>query len=277
MSNNCVIRKLGVTVDNDNLPKLGVIRFEIPEGNNNRTISIQTGSSKTITLKSVNNRPFTVSGVSYTEKELSYSPTITLDSGHYVFEVSNKYNIVVFNIHQTFYAYNVDLEDFIYCPLVSITNISNKGNISVLKDITTLKEIMFYGSQVIGVIGDISVLGKLNQLSRLNVHASGITGTVEDFVAAQYDEGERHSCLTGIQLSASLQRNITFKGRNNPTFENNILTWESKTKIAVYAGAQTIADCTKVFVSGYTAEEIAEKTASGGDWEDKTVINVDEE
>ena len=144
------------------------------------------------------------------------------------------------------------------------------ANISFnVKDIEFATEVESFDVRYTTTIsGNIANLGRMTALTSVGLALSGVTGALEDFVSKQVESG-KSSNTTGITWPNITRFNETLGGLHFETV-SGLLTWESASKIAVY-NANTISGATDVYVKGYSATEIAEKTASGGLWEGKTV------
>lgn len=158
--------------------------------------------------------------------------------------ISPKYQIIKFDLSQNDSSVELNIEDLKYCPLTSFTAASKavvNGDIGVFKDSTTLTTLMVSSSYSLGgdikdipvsitdfqavttsVEGSINNLGNHVNLVRLWINNSNITGTIEQFVAAQVAAG-RTSGTVAVDIHAS---QVTYQGRHTSSFTQN-LVWEN--------------------------------------------------
>lgn len=77
--------------------------------------------------------------------------------------------------------------------------------------------------------GDIANLGGMTSLTKINANSSDISGSLEGFVAAQYDAGRTSGSMQILSNSA----NITFNGSKVSAPSGKTLSWTNKTSITL--------------------------------------------
>lgn len=151
---------------------------------------------------------------------------------------------------------------------LNLEGTSVSGNINNLQSDTSLTNITL--NRANNIYGNIDDLGPLTSLvSFFAADVAGISGTIEGFVAGQINSGKTTSTTNPTQMFRALSF-ATFNGQIYAT-ENNYcyISWESASKIAVYAGAYGYTSCPRVYCKGYTQQEAEAK------WSGKTIIRVD--
>ena len=141
--------------------------------------------------------------------------------------------------------------DLEYCVKMSglrIIKMDYQCQLDRLNTLDDLSEVQMYSPNVIGELKDI---GHLIKLSSINFN--GCSSVTASSPISMY------SCLTYL----------TFNGNTYSEGTGSYLTWQSESKIALYAGGEPISSCTKVYTYGYTQQE-AEAAFPG-----KTIIRVD--
>lgn len=218
--------------------------------------------------------------------------------GNLDFRIENKYNLkslfvggrIAFDVKQLSYC---DLSDMIKAEyavgnLDEVTHFPNskeinfdnpalslsiqndiEGSIAAFSNCTACEKLLIKSNPKL--TGNIELLGKLTNLKELRVDGdTGLSGTIERFVAAQIDNGRTSVNQEGaIKIYRATAGILRFGGNvYNPGVEE-YLTWESANKIIIYAG-NSATDYTKVLAKGATAEEIAAWEAAG---KTVTVVN----
>lgn len=151
---------------------------------------------------------------------------------------------------------------------LSMERTSVYGNINSLQNNTRLTRLVI--NRATNIYGNIDDLGKLTSLvTFFAADVAGIGGTIDGFVAGQINSGKTTSTTALTQIFRGLSF-ATFNGHIYGT-ENSYcyVSWESASKIAVYAGADGYTNCPRVYCKGYTQEEAESK------WSGKTIIRVD--
>ena len=286
MEKNTLVTKLKGSVSLD-LPRLGELMLHI--GNE----SVQQGGSNTLQIQMVSGQESvirvdgtgsfgTTNGSYIYNKSNHYTlssnslTTLYFNSGEYNVYIGNKDNISQIRLGVA----DQDMKSIVSMNLLDcrylsslvqlrLTNSLSVGNVDNCLDNSILQNLLkIYFTQSPGITGNFSTLGNFN-LTEIDLRSSGVTGTVEGFVAAQVARGKTTSSqitVVPITLGYSL-RNITFGGLNIQT--KTSLIWEdSGAKIALYGGDD--ASASTVYVKGYGTQEQAEAAFPG-----KTVVRVD--
>lgn len=150
------------------------------------------------------------------------------------------------------------------------------GNINALAQRTALTS--FSAVNNLDLFGNINSLGVLRNLKSLNLAGcvvNGFTGSIEEFVSIQINAGAGRTEVpySNPMTALWLPMYATFGSKNWTIQGNGYLTWKydtsgatPRTKIAFYGGNGTpgISNATKVYCSGYTAEEVAAETTFAG-------------
>lgn len=137
------------------------------------------------------------------------------------------------------------------CKILDTGDTAIEGNISSLSGMTSIEELLLTGSKIVGNIdslsslihlknislattnveGNFSELGMLTELNTINfTNLMGMTGSVEDFVAAQVANG-RTTCA-GIAINKNLG-NVTFNGNVLTGSNDKTLSWTSARDIII--------------------------------------------
>ena len=150
------------------------------------------------------------------------------------------------------------------------------GNISALAQRTTLTSFTATNNKsIFGNINSLGVLRNLKNFSLAGCTENSFTGSIEEFVSIQINAGAgRTEVPYSDPMSAYwLVKYAKFGGQYWNQTGMGFLTWKydtsgstPRTKIAFYGGGITggIANTTKVYCSGYTAEEVAAETTFAG-------------
>lgn len=150
------------------------------------------------------------------------------------------------------------------------------GDISAFSGWTNIEVLLFYNTALGGNIVSMGSLTSLMYTGFDGIATSKCSGSVEEFVAAQIAAG-RTTCSLGSTNAETLRiitllHNFTFGGSkilSGTTLYYTAVTWESASKIAVFAGTgSNVADLTHVYAKGYTQQEASQK------WPEYTVTIV---
>lgn len=294
---NCLVTKLKSTVDNDSLKKLGIIKFDA---------EIRTSDGRIVgnlTATPLDGKQIHFTRISPTSLTFA-NPTnggIVEDSTHGILvsaestlgviglqsekfmtvEIGKKYDLKTLRLVR---SSNINLSELKYCTGLTQLNVSNVtvpnenkntfGDIRSLSNLVKLQELDL--SYLTRISGDIESLGKLINLTTLNFAVekalveSYVTGNWVDFVAAQRTNG-RTTC-SGITLNNAVDFQIKI-GTKTPKFYDDgsnpaILSWNATT-IDLAMAAKS-----RVYVYGYTEQQITEMKESGGKYEGWLVFNA---
>lgn len=255
---NCVVTKLIGVVDNDNLSKVGVLQYEVYV-DNGKAFKIQctNAGESVITLKNatvasavrgtvIDSTHVSIGAVG--QSGITYI-TINENITSVIVEVSNKYNITYLG-EPGIKAIKNGLAEIDYLSELSELQLKNYGSDSNLsafanaKYTNSLTRLMIDNSKE-KMSGDISYLsifenlqyfrctinaaisgsilsfGALTDLAQLNIDGTSISGTVEEFVAAQRTAGR----TTGSILLGYTMALVTYNGLPITGSSNKTLSW----------------------------------------------------
>lgn len=295
---NCLVTKLKASVDNDNLPKLGVLTLnvEATAGANSDAAKVGFNCLSPITVKPVGGHIWLKRSdygdeTKWTDQEITINPRsgyvpgnastsvtyVYCENKNFKLEVSSKYDIsIVFtNTGGFLNKSNVQINtaDLKFLPLVCCYLGYANNTFGDVKDIPmdNLQELnLVWQNNIVGNLSDITSIN----LEYLGLYNSGVRGSIEDFVSAQCDAG-RTSVLSNepISVRAILEDGRTFGGRiYNLGNVFAFMYWEGKNKIAIYQnGKYSDNSYTHVYVKGFSASdsEVVAWKAAG-----KTVVDA---
>lgn len=268
--NNCLVSRLkGIASDND-LPRLGITSIKMPatSGSDKLVIDNMGGTAANpLTLKISNGAFFKY----HNEEPLGDTVTLTTDSALKVFvndgggriDLIPKYNLHSLNISK----YKLVSGKQVLSGLIAESYVFLLSDFSYCEGLYRILGSNDYN-------GDISELSRCIELSAFSVSSGNVTGEIKDLVGKWIDNGRASSgsmtrfAITPRDSNLYLKEevNITLNGiRIVSDRYDSTLHWESKNKIYMLDGD-------KVRCTGYTDEEIAENTGTGGIWEGKTAV-----
>lgn len=127
-----------------------------------------------------------------------------------------------------------------------------KGDLSSLTSKAGMISIELENADVTGSITDI---GGLTSLDTFNLFGTSVTGSIEDFVAAQVNAGR--TSFSGEFRCYSALSFLTFGGNTYPdeAYQSHFFTWDGN-KIVIYTGDGDKANCPRVYAKGASADEI---------------------
>lgn len=142
-----------------------------------------------------------------------------------------------------------------------------KGNISELPTLNSLTNLTIDCAK--NIKGTATNLANFPVACSIDIHGSGITGSIEDLVSALIAKG--NATYDGKNLrTLPVFDTLTFGGQHWGTgAQYTFLSWESASKIWLSCLGTTLQTCTKVFCKGYTQVEAEAK------WPGKTIVRVD--
>lgn len=304
MANNCLLTKLKSVVQNDNLVKLGEMSLTVKSVDSPTTeqsgVRFITGAGA-ITLTAPGLYLATsFEGLTNEPKSTITIPANTTQSiyfanGNYKVSLSNKYALVTLeSLSSTAHIGIIswDITEVIYnntknfdmnCNKDCYGNISNinanslfgfrqfrtdnapiTGDIAGFSNSTNCTIIELANCEEIK--GDIKSLGSLININSLLLRLTGVTGTIEEFVAAQVAAG-RTSCSNLKCWYILSGTNVTFGGQH--FYGADYLKWEDSGNKIIMFNENTIEASSKIWAKGATAEEIAAWEQAG-----KTVVVV---
>lgn len=271
MSKDCLLTIYKKAADNDSLPEFGAVSTTIPNtggeltnlmsiGGNGVTINIDGGS-----LYSSGNKPLSMPYELNTDSSTLFKYSAAADAK---LSIGEKYKLKYINM-----GYPIKLDDFAYCEGLTdfISTTGNAvGNLSSVSRLLNLNVFRVYGTSVdnkADVYG--SVINLVNAAfdgnnAKIDVKNSGVDGDWLDFIRT------RHSNSKSLgMIITSLYNNVKFNGKSC-NIDTASITYVSNNKMALVSTGNS-----RVYTLGYTDEEIATNTATGGVWAGKTVIKCD--
>lgn len=238
----CLITKLNGTVNNDSLPKLGVVRIPICPTTSS-TIEFISAKNNGTTLKVYNNNKSLLSTCQGTTNS-QYVP-LNLKDGGYI-EYENKYDLVSAPYGNTKIDGRdmlPDINEFMYCKkLKGVNSFAMKGNVKELADFDWLE-----------TIDATYFTGDLRDYVARKVEKGSISGSMQIRV---YQGGDTDFVAATIQINGV---NVNFNTYNSPIGK---LVWESANKYYLLNDGHTSA-----YIHGYSSEEIQAMKESGQPFE----------
>ena len=265
----CLVTNLEAVVTNNNLPIFGTIKIHHSNVQGKTGILRVNNSAigKTITVKVDGGNTFSVNGVNYSEYQIAASkhPQITFSQGDYNIFIENKYDVEsIFSEGDADVFANAGItpENLGYMPSLKSIQFSKFGDSGFNGDIKNLNTplIEILNINFTGAYGDIKNIGKFANIKTISLYPSGLNGELLEFAAEQNKAGRSSVTYSSpiawnnISQNSKLNGVIMYGDRGFLTFSvvNNVVS-----KVTVYLGAATIADCTRVYCYGATSEEIA--------------------
>lgn len=238
----CLITKLNGTVNNDSLPKLGVVRIPI-RPTTSSTIEFISAKNNGTTLKVYNNNKSLLSTCQGTTSPQYVQ--LNLKDGGYI-EYENKYDLVSAPFGNTKIDGRdmlPDINEFMYCKkLKEISSSATKGNVKELADFDFLE-----------TIDATYFTGDFRDYVARKVEKGSISGSINIRV---YQGGESDFCAGTIQINGV---NVHF---NSYDLSIGKLVWESANKYYLLNDGHTSA-----YIHGYSSEEIQAMKESGQPFE----------
>lgn len=309
---NCFKTQLKSVIQNDNLIHLNALPFTCStvtpvSGKSYAGLGIRTVDTVKVIAHSPGYFALTVGGLDdpasrLTEKTITSSDgqvTLYFANADYVVEVLNEDKISALGLSpwNGYCPFVIKMDDITYCDAltdIALNKTSASGDIKALKDKSLVSAGFLHND---GVYGDISALKNMSNLDSVNITSSGVygdfaifgsaaihksinivgtevTGKIEDWVHNHIDDAGVATSNKGDYVLDLLK----FASLNGKTYQESgywTICYDSIDKIYVGNGT-TVANFTKIYTKGYTAGEIATKTASGGAWEGKTAIRTED-
>lgn len=238
----CLITKLNGTVNNDSLPKLGVVRIPI-RPTTSSTIEFISAKNNGTTLKVYNNNKSLLSTCQGTTSPQYVQ--LNLKDGGYI-EYENKYDLASAPFGNTKIDGRdmlPDINEFMYCKkLKEINSNATKGNVKELADFDFLEN-----------IDATYFTGDFRDYVARKVEKGSISGSINIRV---YQGGESDFVAGTIQINGV---NVNFNSYNSPIGK---LVWESANKYYLLNDGHTSA-----YIHGYSSEEIQAMKESGQPFE----------
>lgn len=268
---NCLAIKLKSEVNSDlSLPKLGVITLNVKneqlafnrlggyDSSHPVSVFLKDGDLYNWQFTTQFPNPYNASGAT------SVGCRPTTDT---ILEIGDKYNLGYFGLlkyeisqdgrsltNQGFFDGVINIDDYEYCDHLRVFNMLQCD-----------------------VVGNIENFAKCTELATLTLGCGKIDGDLVALVRKQIANGRDTTGSMEVRVTrwksdlyVEDDVQVKFNGvRIAPIYENGALSWESSNKISY-----VISDT--VWCTGYSSSEIETKTASGGDWAGKNIINTDE-
>lgn len=240
----CLVTKLNGTVNNDSLPKLGVVTIPIRPMKNSATINFRSTKEGSVTLKVYDNNKTLTS----TYKSSTSDPqwiNIYLPNGGYL-EYDNKYDVVDGFYGNTQMAGREalpDIEEFKYCKNYSGFSCSAmKGNVKELAEFDWVT--YFEATYFTGDLTDYIARRVEKGTSSGSINVRVFQGGPDEFVGATIQ-------INGIKVDFN-------------TWDGNVgkLVWESADKYYLLNDSHNTA-----YIHGYSSEEIQAMKESGQPFE----------
>lgn len=238
----CLVTKLNGTVNNDSLPKLGVVRIPI-RPTTSATIEFISAKNNGTTLKIYDNNKSLLSTHQGTTNP-QYVP-LNLKDGGYI-EYENKYDLASTPFGNTKIDGRdmlPDINEFMYCKkLKGVDSEAMKGNVKELADFDWLETIIAT-----------YFTGDLRDYVARKVEKGSISGSINIRV---YQGGDSDFVAGSIQINGV---KVDFNTYYSPIGK---LVWESANKYYLLNDGHTSA-----YIHGYSSEEIQAMKGSGQPFE----------
>lgn len=240
----CLVTKLNGTVNNDSLPKLGVVIIPIRPMKGWDSIQFRSTKEGSVTLKIYDNNK-TLKGTYKSTSEIHSIP-INLPNGGYL-EYDNKYDVVdgfFGNTKMDGREALPNIEEFKYCKnCLHFESFSMKGNVKELAEFDWITK--FNATYFTGDFTD--------YIAR-RVEKGTSSGSIDVRV---YQGGDPETFVTGTIQINGIKVNF-----NNWDPLSGKLVWESANKYYLLNDGHTSA-----YIHGYSSEEIQAMKKSGQPFE----------
>lgn len=241
----CLVTKLTGTVNNDSLPKLGVVIIPIRPMKDSVNINFRSTKEGSVTLKVYDNNK-TLKGTYKSSTSQPHYINIHLPNGGY-FEYDNKYDVVSDFYGNTQMAGREalpDIEEFKYCKnCLGFSCLSMKGNVKELAEFDWIT----------------------------SFEATYFTGDLTDYIARRVEKGISSGSINvrvtqggapATFVNGTIQINGIKVNFNTWASPMGKLVWESANKYYILNDGHTSA-----YIHGYSSEEIQAMKASGQPFE----------
>lgn len=241
----CLVTKLTGTVNNDSLPKLGVVIIPIRPMGQSKSIDFLSTKEGSVTLKVYDNNK-TLKGTHKSSTSEHNFISIHLPNGGYL-EFDNKYDVV-----SDFYG-NTQMDGREALPDIEVFKYCNKC----------------LGFSSLSMKGNVKELAEFDWISSFD--ATYFTGDLTDYIARRVEKGFSSGSIKvrvyqgGIPetfVNATIQINGIKVDFNTWTSPIGKLVWESADKYYILNDGHTSA-----YIHGYSSEEIQAMKASGQPFE----------
>lgn len=286
---NCLVTKLKESVQNDNLSILGALTMRVNAAtsptDNQRRLQLVVEENETVKITAVGGN-FTKDGVSMNNLTIVNADgqvSLYFDNANFKAVIDNKYGIRGISTDPNSIL-SFDVSELV-CPKVSQIALQSqltKGNINDM-NLPALIQTRFTNSTHItgnisafntcnsctslvlsdcsNISGNIDSVGNLTSLATIAIEGTNVEGTIEGFVAGQVNAGRTSTSNTII--CNGFASHCTFGGVIRSGSNRSFLEWNGTSKITLYAGNSTFANCNYIYAKGATAEEIAAWEGTG--------------
>ena len=252
---NCLVTKLKAVVNNESLPKFGIISFNVVNSTgyseNVCKLSLKAAQQVKLEIDGDGYMASTFAGLSNPSqrtKEMVIEPSdsIYFSNGPYKVNLYNKYGIVDFMAQQNGTIFKLDIGIFEWSTLMSTIRLSSAtctGDISSLSKLTEATYFILRGAAVTGHLTDIANCKKLFRID-CSVNVNTVSGNLTDiatitslqelfFEGNYYVKGTIESLAEG-QIAAGRNSlpnpgTIQVKGTNNITYNGTGIAYKTAT------------------------------------------------
>ena len=282
---NCLVTQLKGDTQNDNLPIFGELvlqakKITIPDGKvlQGENVMLQFNQTDYLTVSVDGDGYFATSfdgldDPSQRMTSFTYNPgtetsitTLFFKNDNYNVHFSNKYAIHLIwtycdrsNNKHPETLLDMDLAKLEYMTslkrlILNYSGAKTHGNILSLASCPNIVDFMMANCPRIE--GNITSIANKLKLSSLFIYLTAITGSIEDVVTGQIEQG----VVTGTISARGLASQLTFGGsiQTSDYDSGAVLYWNTASKIYFGLGnSANINSCTTIYAKGATAEEIS--------------------
>lgn len=268
---NCLVTKLKGSVSGDGLIKLNIIEFKL-----------QSSSSETKVISRLGGYDSThpiiaemTSGIISNNGDIAHGEAVKSFYG----DSARNYQTTAESYLRIKDKYNLGYLNFVKYS-ESAGYILTLGTTRAQDDVFNLEQISYCSNLATFVIddsfGDISAFGKCINLQIFSIRSGRLTGSIDALIKQWIANGRSsQGSITAFMLGRynsdmyqASESNVYFGNKLVNLHMNSTLAWESANKMYIIA-----PEYHQVWYIGYSADEVAAKTASGGAWEGNTPIN----
>lgn len=287
MANKCLVTRLKAAIQNDDLPLFDTIKLEVVSSATSTANNYRLGLSvhdtnEGIIVKVDGNGYFANAYADLSDETKRMTQTsifsgstknLYFANGPYNVYISNAHNIKSINIegatktNRSVFRLNLgELKNSPGIKTLSASQTNTYGSISDLP--STINDLML--TECGNVVGNINLVANKNIFSgHLWLGDTGITGSIEDYVAGQVSQGveEYTSFLYNTLSSIIFRKNLTIGGVA-PDVEIRYLSWSGTNRI-ICSDTAKLDTATTIYAKGATSEEISAWRQAG-----KTVVVI---
>jgi len=252
MANDCLVTKLKGVVQNDNLVKLGSIRFVIPKSSRDMYFSLMANQTSYSEPQSVitildEGKVFPLLGRNYYNIPWEISGGCVPPHEGCTVEISNKYNLTMCMMETSLLmdqrdtAYDIDIKELNCLTALTKVGLPVSGDLNdwVPADPTIITDINMVSGNITGNIssysrfvnlsnlaftqaGEISALGSLVNLLRIWNISPNFAGSLESFAESQIANGRTSGSVEVIGGGG-----LTYQGNVIPFAVNKTITFSN--------------------------------------------------